>query len=71
MHLRFHELTDRQRQQARAYFLDAGTVRDRYWYEVGHINDVVCRNADPGDPNVDDEYGEGNPHDPASGWSWT
>lgn len=41
--LRFHELTDRQRAEARARFLDAGTIHDDYWYELTSDGHVLCR----------------------------
>lgn len=41
--LRFWELSEAQRDQARARFVDAGTG-DGYWYETGTDNSVLSRN---------------------------
>lgn len=41
--LRYWQLTQPQRDQARAMFLDAGTG-DGYWYELGQDGNVLCRN---------------------------
>lgn len=58
MELRFNELTDRQQDQARAMFIDAGTVRDNYWYYVDACGSVMCRNKvsqSPFEHHVEDE----------------
>lgn len=55
MWLRYSELSDAQRNQARARFLDAGTMRDNYWYEVGGASGtLICRNRNP-EESLDDE----------------
>lgn len=41
--LRYWQLTQPQRDQANAMFLDAGTGNG-YWYELGHDGNVLCRN---------------------------
>ena len=41
--LRFDELTSSQQYQARARFIDAGTDRDNYWYELDIDGRVLCR----------------------------
>ena len=43
MWLRFCELSEKQQRQARQSFLDAGTVRDNYWYEINYMGRLECR----------------------------
>ena len=48
MWLRFHELPDEQRKQARNKYIDAGTCRDDYWYETGYLpKSEIFRNRYP------------------------
>lgn len=42
MRYRYWELSEVQREQARAMFLGAGSG-DGYWYELGQDGNVLCR----------------------------
>ena len=48
--LKFHELSERQQAQARSRFIDAGSPRDNYWYELSFTNDILCRNREHPEP---------------------
>lgn len=50
MQFSYSQLSDKQREQARAMFLDAGSGRDNYWYETGYDGNVLCRNRDRQEP---------------------
>jgi len=53
MQLRYQELTDKQRAEARAMFLDAGSGRDDYWYVTSYTGGILCRNSNSGEEDPD------------------
>lgn len=56
MILKYSELSERQQAKARARFIDAGSPRDTFWYELATTGHILCRNREHPEPgDIEDE----------------